>query len=426
MKKKIWVCLATKNNEVVAKQTIEAIFELSELHQDDAIGLMVLDKSDSSTLKPWMNENYPDKHILYQNRDQILSRDQTNSSLYQDLNYDLRQDSVQRARIQLLLASKDFWHEFRGGIIWQIDDDILLKEAVLEDSVLSPKLGRNFFQEARDYHRQHPNVDAAIGNYTNTPPLPILLYAEKQLGDLLKDQREASVTKEYFGETDNYHDLYPNKEFVSIPSKPGLHFLDQFSALMQGKAVTRPLLSQDHLGKNANPQRTLLRGGNFIIFNPIAALRFPHFSLQYDGLIGRRSDMIHAWMLSQKGFVIRGIDISLFHNRSFPSLDFEKIANEYLSDALGAIAFRFLNSVDQSKQRFTQHKNHLKRLKKLSRQLVEQYPSGLTKDFSLMVGRTQQRLESWDWNTLKEALIDFEFKVEKLSNQDFRGHWGNS
>lgn len=398
----IWVCFVTKNNFETAQKTVQSIFQLCKALGEGRVRLLVLDKSDESKLGFWLADYIPGRYI-YEAKDAIIRRDEENQDLYARIGYELERDSIQRARIQMMLALRQRQGEVEG-IIWQIDDDMLFVEAEWDGSKVIRKSGRDFFGEIRAYKREFPHVDAAIGKCTYAPPLPILLYFLHQLEDLLLGRGHNPVLST---DPERYHDLYFKQWEPSSPIKIDRVLLSsQIEAALRGMPLTRPILSGSENPLAESPQPTLLRGANFIIFNRKAAECIPHLAFQFDGLISRRGDMVHAWMLSQMGFQVREIQLSLFHNRDFPSIDIELICTEYLRDALGAIAFRYLVEPPNAMLRYESHLGHLQAILALLGRLGELQLESIDL-LSKRLGRALARVETWKGQKLLANLEKF-------------------
>jgi hypothetical protein len=409
--KPFWICLVTKNNFDTVVKTITSIIELADMYSDHTIHLMVLDKSEDHRLKLWIGKNWSST-VIYEDLETIENRDFKNDELYMRLGYDLSRDSIQRARLQLLLASQQYRDQLRDTIVWQIDDDMLFANAERLGKEIVPVVGRNFFEEVQAYHARYPQVDAAVGTYSNVPPLPILLYFEKQLVDLVAGEKAAPSSG---SNHDFYHDLYGKG---TIPESPNgrLKVPDKqvFEKMLRGVSVTRPILSGDKGPDPGSIQPSILRGGNYIIFNPEVLWSLPHIAMYFDGIISRRSDMIQAWMSQNAGYQIMAINLSLFHYREFQEVDLEKICLEYLRDALGAVAFRFLKKPDTAWRRYEAHLEHLGELRKILGR-PEFVGLEILQQLRDQLKTTQTRLSKWKEMGMQEALESFQKLVIKES-----------
>lgn len=362
-------------------------------------GLLLLDKSQGAEVLQWLEQERSIKNTFEQtyllNIEAIHSLENQNREWLDAAGVDHSRDSIQRARIQMLLATRQFRHELEGSIIWQLDDDMVFEY---------PETGREFpdvVAEVIDFHKAHPDVDAATGTVFHAPPLPVFLYLEKNLGDLLKcrpiPESLAATGPGY------YHDLYPDPPDngdVQKVVRDAAETEDLFAEILAGNPVFRPIPEVLF-----TPEAPWHRGGNFIIFNMEVALAFPHLAVQFRGITSRRSDMIHARMLQDAGFRLKGIPVGLYHNReSMGKPDLSRLSQEYLRDTLGAVAVRSLDSLPAAMKRLEEHKAHVQRLREIASAFSHNFPCALALELMNALSSVQQELDKWGGEALSQVL----------------------
>ena len=122
--------------------------------------------------------------------------------------------------------------------------------------------------------------------------------------------------------------------------------------------------------------------------------------------------MLHAWMLTQRGFNIFSIDLSLIHNRNFKDISFPKMTKAYFEDLLGAVAVRYITlSPEKAIERFQQHRKHLLRLQQLSIKLTQLHRSQELKDFKTTLKKALFKLDSIEWGELEREIRNLNSKV---------------
>lgn len=419
LEKPLWICLVTKNNPKGLSQTLYSICKQIQLYQEKNIRLLLIDKSEQSSLPSWIRQNETSfQKILFYDQVKLISLEENYQYLYQKVNCNLSCDSIQRTRIQLMMAILENQDIFNDTIIWQIDDDHSFETLTLKNNQLERSTQRNFFYEARQFHRQHPHIDAAIGKCSFAPPIPRLLYIRKQLNDIL-NQHTSTITsaQENFEQDINYHDLYSSDEEQTciLPIPEHMNYNELIHNLIQGVPITRPVVPGKECPLSKTPEKNYLRGGNFIIFNLEIVLAFPHIAFGYQGFISRRSDMIHAWMLGQMGYHITDIDISLIHDRSFSEIDFYSIQQDYISDLLGAAVFRFLlNGSSAAEKRIQAHIQHLEDLFVALKGLKQKRYHPLLEELQQHVSFLKEEISSWNQNNLREEMQQFKIFIHSL------------
>jgi hypothetical protein len=163
-----------------------------------------------------------------------------------------------------------------------------------------------------------------------------------------------------------YHDYYMNNDKKTYPL-----FLSNSKDedaivrdILIGKPVTRVSVAKKTNQKAQLLDSKLLRGGNFIVFN-LDVFNIPHLGFsEKNNTPARRSDMIHAHLLSELGFEIRDTNqISLVHNRTFTEANIEKCSKKYFSDMIGALLIQYLYKGEKAfEERLVFHQNHIKNI----------------------------------------------------------------
>lgn len=404
--KKIWFCFVTKDNRYIASKLVESIENQIKKFKTSEVNLLLIDKS---TLHKKLSFNMKlFQKVIYCNLEDISRLEEKYKATYQSLNYDLNRDSIQRARLQLYIAFKEFESEFKDAIVWQLDDDMLLGETVCSKEGVIFCSKRDYCQIIRDYHKLYPAIDAAIGYCSYVPPLPSLLYLAKQLEEFVGSREQDHYGFPY--KDWGYHDLYDSDN-----NSVRIHYQDHYKTTLDdiflGKP-SHPILSVGEKPLLTKPKVSLLRGGNFIVFNSQILTALPHIAFSFEGVISRRSDMLHAWMLRQLGFNIFSIDLSIIHNRSFGRVNFSNKIKAYFEDLLGAVAFRYITqSPDKAYKRFQYHKKHLLYLKELLLTVSNRYSSKHIKEFITALDNAIIKLASLGWGELYQKLEVFQAKA---------------
>lgn len=408
----IWICLVTKDNMATVQRAVRSAAGVCRRFGHRNVHLLVLDKSkEDSGLERWLAGYWPNG-LIYQGRAEVLERDLRHVSWYVEAGHDLEHDSVQRARIQLTLATKELGH-LVDGILWQIDDDMCFQEAHWNGTQVVVRKERDYFSEVRACAVAHPKVDAVIGRCTNAPPLPALLYMRHQLMDLAMGRAPAPVLST---DGQSYHDLY-DLEPRTVVSKVLLERPSQIPLpeLMAGTALTRPIINGSEDPLSLGSPGSILRGGNFIIFNRSIVEVCIHPGFRFAGRIARRSDMAHLWVLQRNGIDLRPIELSLFHDRRYQASTPSRLVGDYLDDALGAMAIRSLKSMDAAQVRLEAHEAHMRDLVVLleqhnARSLMQALSEGL------------DELRTWQAAGLNAALEEYRTRMfERTQHAAYEG-----
>jgi hypothetical protein len=362
--------------------------------------LLIIDKSPGSKVLGWLDGekglNDTFVKVLKLDYKDILGIEQGNLDYITNAEVDLERDSIQRSRVQMILAVMHYRKEIEGSILWQLDDDMVFEyqesECPFPDVV----------EKVLAFHKQHPEVDAATGTGFHTPPLPVLLYMEKNLKDLVTGRplplKGLSTSPSY------YHDLYTDSEFpesLQVVERSHIEVDFLFRQILSGDPVFRPIPEAFF-----EPEKPWHRGGNFILFNLEAVLAMPHLAVHHRGLTSRRSDMIHARLLHEAGFKISGIPLGLFHFREQQQApNFTKLKLEYLRDTLGAVAVRFLDKEETAFERLLQHREHIDRLSTLVTILKQIYRSALADELLITLEEIRHELSEWQEEELSISLV---------------------
>jgi hypothetical protein len=392
----IWICLVTKENQATVRRSILSAARVCHRFRHRDVHLLVLVKSIGDGLKDWLVQHWPNRFI-YQGRAEVLDRDHRHRFLYQQTGLDLERDSVHRARIQLMLATMELGEEL-DGILWQIDDDMCFLEAGWDGHRVTIGNARDYFSEVRAYAVNYPGVHAVIGRCTNAPPLPALLYMRHQLMDLASRRIPTPVLS-----TDGqaYHDLYSMESRADVAQALACRSLTlPLVQLMSGEALTRPIVSGPEDFMALGPRGSILRGGNFIIFDRRVAEACIHPGFRFAGRTARRSDMAHQWLLQRIGFDIRPAQISLFHDRRYEAPDPSRLVGDYLDDVLGSVAIRSLESMEAAQERLMAHEEHLQDLVAI----LEHHGA---QSLALAVADGLAELRTWEAASLESALEEY-------------------
>jgi len=326
-------------------------------------------------------------------------------------------DSIQRTRIQQQVYVKHQYHLFENGIIWQIDDDMLFAEAQFVEGKITHNYRNQYFSTLVEfYHDNHLKVDALIGKSTVNPPIPGLLYCLTQLKDLLT--REYRLSNQFVCE--EYHDYYSSQLLSSsytLDFYPNLSLREKVRLVLYGWSVTKIAMPPKHKSLLRQPS-SLLRGGNFIIFNPEIFIEVPHLGFSTTtSQVARRSDMIHSHLLEELGYTIADTDYwSLIHSPDLQHIKFQSLINKYEADVIGSLLITYLFRSQELEERFQFHQQHLSLIIELLNK--HGYEKHLFEELSLLK-KTQRKINKImlndliteftvfkkDYNTIKQNLL---------------------
>lgn len=247
--------------------------------------------------------------------DQLVSEEKLMDDTIQDI-------AITRTILQnyLYQLSKE------GDVIWILDEDMELKELVLQNGNIEnvPLNINNVIATYKD------DYDAVVGNYSLDAPLPTLSTIRTALLDYVYNKTASIGNVDTLSDkTDYYYDLTDyGKTHLETPIvlKNDCNLDEVFS----GKAYSRPLYLQDTEIKEVKS-----RGGNTLIFNR-ELLKIPNWSIQIGDKIGRRSD--YFWVLQAKkaGYKIVNVPFATLHNRRNVSFNMQKEEEKLLLDLIGS------------------------------------------------------------------------------------------
>ena len=169
-----------------------------------ACNLLILDKSPGAAALNWLGKEDSIRgafsKVFQLNTTAIHDLESENIEYLQNAEVEVEKDSIQRTRVQMLLAIRHFSEEIEDSILWQLDDDMVF-DYHDSDIPFPDVIGK-----VLAFHHENPEVDAATGTGFHTPPLPVMLYLEKNLNDLFAGKpiplQGISTAPEY------YHALY--------------------------------------------------------------------------------------------------------------------------------------------------------------------------------------------------------------------------
>ena len=286
--------------------------------------------------------------------------------LLETANCSTKRDSIQRARIQQQIYILENFDDFKNSIIWQVDDDMLFGKSEYLYNKHIANYSTNYFSKIVELYHQNKNVDAIISPSTYVPPIPSLLYCETQLNDFFNKKYVPQNTVSRFEYHDYYNQSNLEKDYSIFLSKTE----DKTTVvknILKGEPITKISYENIDCVEPKCTKSKLLRGGNFIIFNPYI-FEIPHLGYSGNNCIpARRSDMIHSHLLSEMGFKIRDMSyFSLVHNRSFSNSSIDSCSENYFSDMIGVLLVQYLyKGKEEFESRLQFHQKHIKSILKL-------------------------------------------------------------
>lgn len=399
-RKKIWIALACKNLPTTTK-CLESALHQASIHGDSDLAFLLVDKSEGSELSKWALSSLSGFETILIDKKELEAIDKENIREYRIVNYDNRLESEQQDRMQVSFACKKYAEQIGDSIIWHIGERLSFSEAALVDGRVGKRSRRNFFKEVRDFHSKYPDVDVALGRVGFAAPLPVMLTLEKQMGDLLKP---GSSNDSPVNSLSNCHDLYDNEGRPAI-SLSGLRDFSYILGLcLRGIPVTRPVLPKAEDAVKRGPIDNLLGGDHIIVFNKDLHHSIPFFALRFRGRISRRTGMIQGWLMQKAGHTVKGIELSLFHHRNLPGVDFEEIRAEYMADILGALTTHYLQGTKELAPRLEQHRQHLLRLKEYVSEAQHLYENSLLYSLDHVISQCSLELVNWTEESLLELI----------------------
>jgi hypothetical protein len=376
MKNSISILFATMNhiNTVLLLKSIERQLE-EDTNFDTLLHVYIIDKTENQLIKDYANSLNLSYEVFIIKSKQISILESKHHHIFERSNCTLQSDSIQRARIQQQIYIVDNYNKFVDSIVWQIDDDMLFAEGTIVNNEFITNYSRNYFSRLLNFYTKHKNIDALILPSTYAPPIPSLLYSETQLRDFFYGEQLDQVNTSFY----EYHDYYNRNRsdntysiFLSHLSKK-----QDKNKIVKDILIGKPITKATYTIPNEEviiPQKSsLLRGGNFIVFN-IEIFKIPHLGFKENHHTSvRRSDMIHAHLLDAIGFNIRDLnDFTLVHNRSFEGVNFENCIKKYYSDMIGSLVVQYLYKGNtQFENRYLFYKSHIKRIIKLIQNNVD-------------------------------------------------------
>lgn len=406
MEKRILISLVTTDFDFFLKNMFQSLVCQIKKFDSQRISLLLIDKSGKENEFPSDAKGYFDD-IIYVSLQELGQLERMHGDLYELVNHPLDRDSVQKARLQMYMVLRHYKKIWKDAIVWQMDDDLLFEQIYYKQGEKMSVREIDYFSAVREYHATYPFVDAGIGQCAWIPPLPVLLYLKKQLCDIFKS-KDAGLYKKY---KHYYHDLYDTDAPPVLAQK--LPVEKKIRMALKGEILTRPLIFEE-----TKPleflEKTIYRGANFIVFNPEVVLIFPHFSFTFQTVLGRRSDMIHAWMLSQIGYELRGIDLPLIHNRRIGTFNATQLYKTYYADSLGAFAYRYLaGGASLVEARYALQLEHLQELSRVSRKLYEKHQIDLLSQLIQAHDDFYTEFSNLDKKYLFQELAHFKYKIHE-------------
>ncbi len=333
-----------------------------EKNKNYSLSILILDKTAEQNIAKKLEQFALDIKVV--NIDEIQRLEKKYLNFFTEANCTMSIDSIQRTRIQQQVYIIDNYEQFNGGVIWQVDDDMLFGRSKFTGNLHTVDYSVNYFSKLVDVYLQNKNIDAIISPSTYVPPVPSLLYCESQLKSYFKGtfKPENKIIT-----ADEYHDYY-NQNNLNNYYNIFLSDTKDKNEIVKNILAGKPT-SKISWNNNINDQikftkSKLFRGGNFIVFNP-EIFYVPHLGFSENNTIpARRSDMIHAHLLSEMDFQI--IDVSYFslvHNRDFSNTSIDKSAEKYFSDMIGALLVSYLyKGQNEFNKRIEFYHKHIKNI----------------------------------------------------------------
>lgn len=254
-----------------------------------------------------------------------IKKDFNNGLLYQffqNFDYDnvITDISVARSTLNYYLYNLS-----KEGYIWILDDDMELKEYVVnQDRIFEKNIDIDSI-----IAQYHNSCDAVVGGYSNDAPLPMLSILRKNLLDYTYSQ--FSILTPFFDHemtSDYYYDLSDfSRQTLETPMKLLYGDID---SVFSGKATSRPLYSC-----NTDSENIRGCGGNTLIFNK-ELLLVPNISINILGVIARRGDYFWVQQAKTQGFKLIAGAFSLKQTRKLNKFDLNREVNKFLKDIAGA------------------------------------------------------------------------------------------
>ncbi len=265
--------------------------------------------------------------------DQFVTEDKLHDEIIKDI-------AVTRTILQKYLHE----NTCDGDAIWVLDEDMELKELVLEGEKIEEKpidIDKIISTYKSDY-------DAVVGNYALDAPLPTLSTLRVSLLDYVYNKRakigENTTLADF---TDYYYDM---SDFGNVHLETPLRLKKSCTIedVFSGKAQSRPLFIY-----SSDINEVKSRGGNTLIFNR-KLLEIPNWSIQINDKIGRRSDYFWALRAKRQGYKLANVPFATLHNRSYNSFNIAKEEEKLLLDLIGSSFTKAVDvvGIDAKKEEF--------------------------------------------------------------------------
>ncbi len=341
-----------------------------------------------------------------------LALEQKRLYLFDTANCSLKVDSIQRARIQQQIYILENFERFQNTVVWQVDDDMLFGKSEYLGNKHIVNYSTNYFSKVIELYYQNKNIDAIISPSTYVPPIPSLLYCETQLNDFFNKKYIPQNTSSHLEYHDYYNQFKCRKDYSIFLSKENDKTII-VKNILKGIPTTKASYEMNNDVDLNIKDSKLLRGGNFIVFNP-DVFEIPHLGYKENDFIpARRSDMIHSNLLSEIGFQIKDVSyFSLVHNRSFSNYCIESISSNYYSDMVGALLMHFMfKGENEFESRLQFHQKHIKNILKL---LHENVNINQFKDEIEQLAELDIKINSFDKKHFINEVEDFKKIKEQL------------
>lgn len=350
-------------NEDNTNNIIASIIKSNALDQNKnyELAITIFDKTEKQNLRRKIQRL--ELNIKTINIIEIQALEKKHIDVFKKANGSTEIDSIQRARIQQQIYIIEHFETFKNTIIWQVDDDMLFGKTEIINNKHHINYSTNYFSKITNLYLLNEKIDAIIAPSTNVPPIPSLLYCESQLKAFFNKSNTLNGTK-YTYEYHDYHNQSNTGNYSSIFLSNDIKRTSDVKNILKGKPITKISYDKNINDVSNTRKSTLLRGGNFIIFNP-EIFKIPHLGFSENNKKpARRSDMIHSHLLTEVGFQIRDISyFSLVHNRDFNHSSIENSCEKYFSDMIGALVVAYLyKGEDDFSNRLLFHQSHIKNI----------------------------------------------------------------
>ena len=370
--------------------------------------VFVFDKTDEQNI--FSNVNCSNLDVSVINLNEIYKLEEQYLSLFEKANCSRKSDSIQRARIQQQIYILENINLFKDSIVWQVDDDMLFAKSNFSSDFHKTEILNTIFSDLVNFYNSNINVDAIIAPSTYVPPIPSLLYCETQLNDLFNLSFDTDNS-----EVLEYHDFYNQNNSNTIYSiflNEGKSKIELIKDVLIGKPITK--VSHGN-STGLNYQSSLLRGGNFIVFNT-DIFTIPHLGfIENKEIPARRSDMIHARLVDELGYkIIDSTVFSLVHNRNFDKINFDDCIRDYFSDMIGSLLTQYVYKGESAfEERLKFHRNHIKRILNL---LLDNVDRNEIYDEILALEKLHNQINQLDKQHFISQFESFKEHKEQLKN----------